>query len=47
MNFMMTQDKIVIFYYLRLISGFTFLFGVIAYVWSFFIGADKPKSALR
>ena len=47
LNFMMTQDKIVIFYYLRLISGFTFLFGVIAYVWSFFIGADKPKSALR
>ena len=43
MNFMMTQDKIVIFYYLRLISGFTFLFGVIAYVWSFFIGNDKAK----
>ena len=43
LNFMMTQDKIVIFYYLRLISGFTFLFGVIAYVWSFFIGNDKAK----
>ena len=46
LNFMMTQDKIVIFYYLRLIAGFTFLAGLGAYVWSFFNGGEKAK-ALR
>ncbi len=41
--YMQAQDKIVIFYWLRLIAGGTFAAGVIAYVSSFFINGAHTK----
>lgn len=42
LSFMATQDKLAIFYWLREIAGVVFLFGLIAYLASFFV---KEKTA--
>jgi len=41
LSFMATQDKLEIFYWLREIAGVFFLFGLIAYISSFFITEKK------
>ena len=37
MGFMVVQDKIEIFYWMRLIAGIVFMIGLIVYVVSFFV----------
>jgi len=44
MDFMVVQDKIALFYWLREIAGLVFLVGLILYVASFFIGKDEPEA---
>jgi nitric oxide reductase subunit B len=43
--FMVVQDKIVLFYWLREITGVVFLIGLVVYLWSFFVGGDEAKAA--
>ena len=43
--FMVVQDKIVLFYWLREIAGSIFLIGLVVYLWSFFVGGDEAKAA--
>jgi nitric oxide reductase subunit B len=42
LQFMLVQDKIAIFYWLREITGIIFLIGLIVYIWSFFVAAKEP-----
>ena len=42
LNFMATQDKLALFYWLRLVSGVVFFIGLVVYLWSFFIGGEDP-----
>jgi nitric oxide reductase subunit B len=44
MPFMVVQDQVALFYWLRLCAGLTFTAGVVAYLWSFFIGGEPAKS---
>ena len=41
LSFMVTQDKLAIFYWLREIAGVIFLLGLIAYITSFFVTEEK------
>tara|TARA_B110000211_G_scaffold145560_1_gene166079 strand:+ start:570 stop:1979 length:1410 start_codon:yes stop_codon:yes gene_type:complete len=41
LSFMATQDKLVLFYWLRLIAGLFFMAGLVVYVVSFFVGGDE------
>jgi nitric oxide reductase subunit B len=41
--FMVVQDKIALFYWLREISGIMFLIGLLVYLWSFFVGGEEAK----
>jgi nitric oxide reductase subunit B len=43
--FMVVQDKIALFYWLREITGVVFLIGLVVYLWSFFVGGDEAKAA--
>ncbi|MEY3218776.1 MAG: hypothetical protein RIT27_133 [Pseudomonadota bacterium] len=43
--FMVVQDKIALFYWLREITGLVFLIGLVVYLWSFFVGGDEAKVA--
>ena len=40
---MATQDKIALFYWLRLISGIGFMAGLVVYLVSFFVGGEEPQ----
>jgi len=42
LQFMLVQDKIAIFYWLRAITGIIFLIGLIVYIWSLFVAAKEP-----
>jgi nitric oxide reductase subunit B len=43
--FMVTQDQISLFYWMREWSGVVFLIGLVVYIWSFFIpGEEKAKA---
>ncbi len=42
LQFMLVQDKIAIFYWLRAITGIIFLIGLIVYIWSFIVAAKEP-----
>jgi nitric oxide reductase subunit B len=44
MSFMVVQDKIAIFYWMREGAGVIFLIGLILYVTSFFIGGEERKA---
>ena len=44
LGFMATQDKLAIFYWLREIAGVFFLFGLIAYLASFFVTEKKTQA---
>ncbi len=41
LGFMVVQDKIAIFYWMREIAGLGFLVGLILYVWSFFVKGNE------
>jgi nitric oxide reductase subunit B len=45
--FMVVQEKIELFYWLREIAGLVFLIGLILYITSFFVGSDEPEVAVR
>ncbi|WP_456413773.1 cbb3-type cytochrome c oxidase subunit I [Thiolapillus sp.] len=47
MDFMVVQDKIALFYWLREITGVIFLIGLIVYIASFFIGQDEPEATVE
>ena len=42
LQFMLVQDKIAIFYWLRELTGLVFLVGLILYIWSFVVAAREP-----
>ncbi|MBC8493474.1 MAG: cbb3-type cytochrome c oxidase subunit I [Candidatus Thioglobus sp.] len=44
--FMVVQDKIEMFYWMREGAGLVFLIGLILYVISFFVGRDQPEAQL-
>ena len=44
MPFMMAQDKIALFYWLREIAGVVFLVGLVLYIWSFFVKEDTANA---
>ena len=41
--FMVVQDKIALFYWMREISGVVFLIGLLVYIASFFVGSEEPE----
>lgn len=43
LGFMVTQDKLALFYWLRLASGGVFMAGLVVYLASFFIGGEEPQ----
>jgi nitric oxide reductase subunit B len=43
--FMVVQDKIAVFYWLREIAGIVFLIGLVLYIISFFIGGEEKSGA--
>jgi nitric oxide reductase subunit B len=43
LSFMATQDKLELFYWLRLVSGVVFMAGLVAYLASFFVGGEEPQ----
>ena len=43
--FMVVQEKIELFYWLREVAGVVFLIGLVAYVASFFVGSREPEVA--
>ncbi len=47
MDFMVVQDKIALFYWLREITGFVFLIGLTLYVVSFFVGKNDPEASVE
>ncbi len=42
--FMVVQDQISLFYWLREIAGVVFLVGLVVYIASFFVGQDEPEA---
>ncbi|MGD8843636.1 MAG: cbb3-type cytochrome c oxidase subunit I, partial [Gammaproteobacteria bacterium] len=44
-SFMVVQDKIALFYWLRELAGAVFLIGLVVYVASFFVGSTDPEPA--
>ncbi len=44
MPFMVVQEKISLFYWLREITGFVFLLGLALYIASFFVGKNDPEA---
>jgi nitric oxide reductase subunit B len=47
LDFMVVQDQIALFYWMREVSGVVFLIGLILYVASFFVGQDEPEAELE
>jgi nitric oxide reductase subunit B len=43
--FMVVQDKISLFYWMREWAGVAFLIGLIVYIASFFVGGDEKEAA--
>ena len=44
--FMVVQDKIAVFYWLRELTGVVFLIGLIVYLISFFVGEDTEEKSM-
>ncbi len=42
--FMVVQDKIALFYWMREVAGVVFLIGLIVYIASFFVGRNQPEA---
>ncbi|HID45352.1 MAG TPA: nitric-oxide reductase large subunit [Chromatiaceae bacterium] len=47
MDFMVVQDKIALFYWLREIAGLIFLVGLVLYIASFFVGKSEPEATVE
>ncbi|MEW7982345.1 MAG: cbb3-type cytochrome c oxidase subunit I [Candidatus Sedimenticola endophacoides] len=47
MPFMVVQDKIALFYWLRELTGVIFLIGLVVYIASFFVDNDEPKASVE
>ncbi len=45
--FMVVQDKIALFYWLREVAGLVFLVGLVLYIASFFVGSKDPEVAVE
>ncbi len=45
MSFMEAQDQVMLFYWLREITGFVFLIGLVLYIWSFFYKNSEAQAA--
>ena len=43
--FMVVQEKIALFYWMRELAGVVFLIGLVAYILSFFVGNREPEAA--
>jgi nitric oxide reductase subunit B len=43
--FMVVQDQISIFYWMRLVAGVVFLVGLVCYIASFFVGQGEPEAS--
>ncbi len=44
--FMVVQDKLALFYWLREITGVVFLIGLVVYIASFFVGSREPEASV-
>jgi nitric oxide reductase subunit B len=44
LQFMVVQDKIALFYWMREIAGLVFLAGLVVYIVAFFVAAKDAKS---
>ena len=42
-QFILVQDKVALFYWMREVAGLVFLVGLIVYIWSFFAAAKDAK----
>jgi nitric oxide reductase subunit B len=47
MDFMVVQEKIALFYWLREIAGLIFLVGLVLYIASFFVGKSEPEATVE
>lgn len=47
LDFMVVQDKIALFYWMREIAGLVFLIGLMVYVASFFVGQNEPEATVE
>ncbi|BAO45058.1 cbb3-type cytochrome c oxidase subunit I [Thiolapillus brandeum] len=47
MPFMVVQEKIALFYWLREIAGLVFLLGLVLYIASFFVGKNEPEATVE
>jgi len=45
--FMVVQEKIALFYWMREIAGVVFLLGLVLYILSFFVGSRDPEAAIE
>lgn len=45
--FMVVQDKIELFYWMREVAGIVFLIGLIVYIASFFVGQNEPEAEVK
>ena len=45
--FMVVQEKIALFYWMRELAGVVFLIGLVAYILSFFVGNNEPEAAVE
>jgi nitric oxide reductase subunit B len=45
--FMLVQEKIALFYWMRELAGVVFLIGLVAYILSFFVGNNEPEAAVE
>ncbi len=45
-SFMVVQDKIELFYWMRFFAGVVFLGGLVAYIWSFFVPGEKTAAQM-
>ena len=44
--FMVVQDKIALFYWLRVVAGVVFLGGLVVYIWSFFVPGETKATQM-
>ena len=42
-SFMVVQEKLELFYWMREVAGIIFLIGLVVYVLSFFVGQNEPE----
>ena len=46
-SFMVVQEKVALFYWMRELAGVVFLIGLVAYILSFFVGNREPEAAVE